>query len=65
GMEKVKVIYEELPGWKSDITGINEFSKLPASCRDYINFLTKQIGIPIGIISTGPDRNDTIVCEGK
>ncbi|MDX1958778.1 MAG: adenylosuccinate synthase [Leptospiraceae bacterium] len=61
GLEKVKVIYETLPGWKTDIAGVGDFSKLPKACVEYIEFLESRIGVPIAIISTGPDRNNTIV----
>jgi adenylosuccinate synthase len=61
GLENVKVIYEELPGWKTNISGISQFNELPSLCRDYIHFLQKQIGVPINIISTGPDRVHTII----
>jgi adenylosuccinate synthase len=60
-LEKVKVIYEELPGWKTDISGINEFERLPSLCKEYIKFLEKSIDVPIEIISTGPDRSHTII----
>lgn len=63
GLENVKVIYEELPGWKSNITGINRFEDLPALCKDYILYLQKMIEVPIHIISTGPDRIHTIINE--
>ncbi len=60
-LDKVKVIYEELPGWKEDISGICEFEKLPKLCQDYILFLESQIEVPISLISTGPDRTHTII----
>ncbi|EQA37808.1 adenylosuccinate synthase [Leptospira inadai serovar Lyme str. 10] len=60
GLEDVKVIYEEFPGWKTDITGIGDFDKLPSTCKDYIRTLEKLIGVRIDLISTGPDRKDTI-----
>jgi adenylosuccinate synthase len=59
-LDKVKVIYEELPGWKQNICGINQFKELPKECQNYIRFLHKQMGVPISIISTGPDREHTI-----
>lgn len=62
GLEDVKVIYEEFPGWKSDITGISEYEKLPKECQNYITALTKLVDVPIQLISTGPDRKDTIIC---
>ncbi|TGK34603.1 adenylosuccinate synthase [Leptospira gomenensis] len=60
GLEKVEVIYEEFPGWKSDISGICEFHKLPEKCKNYISALEKLIGVKINLVSTGPDRKDTI-----
>lgn len=60
-LEKVKPIYVHLPGWESDITGINDFRRLPKNCQDYINSIRDYIGVPIHIISTGPDREHTIL----
>ncbi|MCP5501719.1 MAG: adenylosuccinate synthase [Leptospiraceae bacterium] len=60
-LDKVKAVYEYLPGWKEDICGITEFDKLPSLCKDYIHFLEKQLGVPMEIISTGPDREHTIL----
>ncbi|WCL51113.1 adenylosuccinate synthase [Leptospira sp. GIMC2001] len=64
GLERVKPIYKEFPGWKSDITGINDFKKLPKNCQDYINVLRELIGVPVHMISTGPDRDHTIILAG-
>lgn len=61
GLDKVEVVYEELPGWKSNIKGINEFGKLPSECQDYIKYIEKLIEIPIKIVSTGPGREETII----
>lgn len=61
GLERVKPIYEKLPGWQEDIRGITDWHKLPEKCRQYIEFLEEKIGIPIQIISTGPDRQETII----
>ena len=54
-------IYETLPGWKSSTLGITELNELPRSAREYVNFLSNQIGVQIGIISTGPERSQTII----
>ena len=51
---------ELLPGWKSDIRGIKNYDELPENCRKYIEFVEKQIGFPITMISNGPGRNDII-----
>ena len=55
-----KPVYETLPGWKCDITGIREYEKLPENCRKYIEFIEKNIGYPITMISNGPGRDDII-----
>lgn len=55
-----KPVYETLPGWKCDISGIREYDKLPENCRKYIEFIEKKIGYPITMISNGPAREDII-----
>ncbi|MBO4889719.1 MAG: adenylosuccinate synthase [Lachnospiraceae bacterium] len=55
-----KPVYETLPGWKCDISGIREYEKLPENCRKYIEFIEKKIGYPITMISNGPARDDII-----
>jgi adenylosuccinate synthase len=56
----VEPVYVTLPGWKTDITAIREFSKLPANLKGYINFIEDQTGIPVTVVSVGPDREETI-----
>lgn len=60
-LHKVKVIYEELAGWKENICGINKFEDLPANCQKFIKFLESKVEVPISVISTGPDRIHTII----
>ena len=59
-LEKVKVRYRKLPGWKQPTFGIKDFEKLPERARDYLDFLAEQVGVPIVMVSTGPDRDQTI-----
>ncbi|MCC8138958.1 MAG: adenylosuccinate synthase [Lachnospiraceae bacterium] len=59
-LEKAKPIYETLPGWKCEIRGIRKYEDLPENCRNYIEFIEKQIGFPITMVSNGPGRNDII-----
>ena len=59
-LEKAKPVYEVLPGWKCDIRGIRGYEKLPENCRKYIEYIEKQIGYPITMISNGPGREDII-----
>ena len=59
-LEKAKPVLEVLLGWKCDIRGIKEYDKLPENCKKYIEFVEKQIGYPITMISNGPGRDDII-----
>ena len=59
-LKKAKPVYEVLPGWKCDIRGIKNYEDLPENCRNYIEFIEKQIGFPITMISNGPSRSDII-----
>jgi adenylosuccinate synthase len=54
-------VYEEHPGWKETTAGITDFGRLPANARKYLARLEELGGVPIDIVSTGPDRNETIV----
>ena len=56
-----EAVYEELPGWHTDITGATSYDQLPQALRDYVKFIEDYIGIPVTIVSVGPDRNATIV----
>src|SRR6476646_5931226 len=60
-MRPVKHIYATLPGWQSSTLGVTEMSALPAEARAYVNFLSEQIGTEIGLVSTGPERMQTII----
>lgn len=59
-LNRAKPVLEVLPGWKSDIRGIKKYEDLPENCRNYIEFIEKQIGVPITIVSNGPSREDII-----
>ena len=59
-LEKAKPVLETLPGWKCDIRGIKKYEDLPENCRNYIEFIEKEIGYPITMISNGPGRDDII-----
>ena len=64
-LKKAKPVYEVLPGWKSDIRGITKYEDLPENCRNYIEFIEKEIGFPITMVSNGPGRDDIIYRESK
>lgn len=57
----VKPVYETLPGWKSSTYGVREYDKLPENAKKYIARLEELLGVKIGMISTSPEREDTIV----
>jgi adenylosuccinate synthase len=54
-------VYETMPGWQEKTAGINEFNKLPQRAKDYIHRLSELSGAPFAFISTGPERNQTII----
>jgi adenylosuccinate synthase len=54
-------IYEEIPGWSENTAGIRKFAQLPKAAQNYLKRLEQVCEIPIDMISTGPDRDDTIV----
>jgi adenylosuccinate synthase len=60
-LRMIKPIYETLQGWKSETLGITEFEKLPAKAQEYVRFLSEEIDVEIGLISTGPERDQTII----
>ncbi len=59
-LEKAKPVYEKLPGWKCDIRGIRKYVELPKECRDYVEFIEKEIGVRITMVSNGPGRDEII-----
>ena len=54
-------VYEELPGWKTDITGCRSYSELPREAKDYVDFIERLAGVQVSIIAVGPDRDQTIM----
>jgi len=56
-----EAVYEELPGWQTDLTKMTTEAELPQTLKDYVKFIEDYIGLPITILSVGPDRNATIV----
>lgn len=60
-LEKCKPVWEYLPGWKSDISKARSFDELPENARKYVEFIEKETGCPVVIVSNGPARENTIV----
>jgi adenylosuccinate synthase len=57
---EIDPVYTELEGWDEDISDIKEFYSLPVNLRNYIKFIEEHTGVPVAIVSVGPDRNSTI-----
>lgn len=60
-LQDVEPVYEELPGWKTDISGCKSYDELPENARYYVERISQLVGVPLGIVSVGPDRSQTIV----
>lgn len=58
--ENVEPVYVELPGWKTDMTAMQSENEFPEEFNNYLTFLEEELGIPIAIVSVGPDRAQTI-----
>lgn len=60
-LEKAKPVLVKLPGWKCEIRGIKRYEELPENCRNYIEFIEKEIGVPVTMVSNGPGRDEIII----
>ncbi|HXY51659.1 MAG TPA: adenylosuccinate synthase [Terriglobales bacterium] len=63
GYDRIECVYKTLPGWQTSTEGITSMEKLPMAAREYLNFLEKETGARIGLVSTGPDRDHTIFVD--
>ena len=59
--EGIEPVYVELPGWKTDMTRMTSEEEFPEEFNAYVDFLEEELGIPVKIVSVGPDREQTIV----
>jgi adenylosuccinate synthase len=64
-IETLEPVYERLPGWSTPTAGISRYEELPAKARQYLEFLESRTGVEVGCISTGAERNQTIVRRGS
>ena len=60
-LEKAKPVLKKLPGWKCDIRGIKKYEDLPAECRNYIETIEAELGVPVTMVSNGPGRDEIIM----
>jgi adenylosuccinate synthase len=58
--QNLEGVFEEVPGWNSSLKGIREYDRFPQEVKDYVNFIEQYVGIPIRIVSIGPDRVQTV-----
>jgi adenylosuccinate synthase len=59
--EEARPVYEELPGFEGELSDIRSFSKLPASCKSYVRWVERKLGVPVSIVSVGQSREATIL----
>ena len=62
-IERCEPVYEELPGWKEDITHVKSFEELPVNCQNYIRKIEELVHCPVVMFSVGPDREQTVVLK--
>ncbi len=62
-LRQIEPIYESLEGWETDTLGITKIEDLPVKAREYIDFLSESVGVEIGLVSTGPERDQTIIVK--
>ena len=60
GFEKIEPVYRKLPGWQTSTYGVDNYDKLPENAKRYLEFVEKESGAKVGIVSTGPDREQTM-----
>jgi len=59
-LRRCKPIYETVEGWKTDVTGVRRWRDLPSQLLKYLDFISELVGVPIEVVSVGPDRAQTI-----
>ena len=60
-LEQAQPVYRTVPGWQEDTVGLVDFEQLPEKAREYVRILEQEMGVPIGLVSTGPRREETIL----
>jgi adenylosuccinate synthase len=65
GLESLEPVFQNLPGWKSDTRGTSSLDGLPEKARLYLDFLAAATGVEVGCVSTGPERNETMIVPGS
>ncbi len=60
-LERAEPVYETFPGWDADCSGVRRHEELPAAARAFVDALESMAGVPIALVSVGPERTQTIV----
>jgi adenylosuccinate synthase len=60
-IEQCVAVYESMPGWSESTVGVKNLDDLPENARNYLKRLEEMVGVPVDIVSTGPERDETIV----
>jgi adenylosuccinate synthase len=63
-IEELEVEYVSLPGWRADLTGLSDYEDLPEAARRYVEFLEERVGVPIALLSVGPERDQIVTKRG-
>jgi len=63
GYERVECVYTKMPGWRTSTEGITQIDKLPKAAREYLAFVEKETEARIGMVSTGPGREQTMFLD--
>ncbi|MFW5791312.1 MAG: adenylosuccinate synthase [Desulfohalobiaceae bacterium] len=61
GLSRVEPVYESMPGWREDISGVTSWKDLPRAAREYVGRIEEFLGVPVSIVSVGPDRTQTLL----
>jgi len=61
GFDRVECVYEKMPGWKTSTEGVTSFEQLPKKAQEYLRFIERESGAKVGMVSTGPDRDQTML----
>jgi adenylosuccinate synthase len=62
-LERCRPVFEDLPGWPEDIRGVRRLEDLPTNTRNYLKRVEELVGVPIQLVSVGPDREETILLQ--
>ena len=61
--KSIEPIYKELKGWSKDLTKLKSYQDSPKELKEYVDYLEQELNVPIKIVSVGPDRTQTLICE--